>query len=514
MGFLASFDATTGRLHAALTDPARRERNVLLALAAYALVWTLYGTIAKSSQGLHPDMTELIAWSRDLAWGFKHPPLAAAHRAGSGSSVFPVAEWSYYLLAMLMPTIALWIAWRLSADYLDAEKRVVGLALLMLVPFFNFHALKYNVNTVLLPTWAATTFWFLRSYKTRSALYAALAGFGAAGCMLGKYWSVFLLAGLALAALIDARRASYFRSPAPWITVLVGLAALTPHLLWLYRNDFEPFGYAMQIHGEKPFAATAIGVLGYLAGSIGYVAVPVVIVLAVARPSRATVADMIWPAEAERRLAAAAFWGPLLLPAVAALASGTEITSLWSMSAWTLLPVMLLSSPAITTRAIDTRRLLGAVAALPLIMLLAAPAIAIAVHRKGAPLPGAQARCWRAQVERAWHAVTPQPLRFVGGNADIAFSVISYASDRPRALNDLPQPSRVELSQRGLVLVCFADDAGCRRAAETQAASVGPSDSTEVTVARTFLGEPGPARRYAILIVPPREPVRAAAKAR
>ncbi len=228
----------------------------MVALAAYALVWTLYGTIAKSSQGLHPDMTELVAWSRDLAWGFKHPPLAAAI-VWLWFAVFPVAEWSYYLLAMLMPTIALWIVWRLSADYLDIEKRVVGLALLMLVPFFNFHALKFNVNTVLLPLWAATTLWFLRSYRTRSALYAALAGFGAAGCMLGKYWSIFLLAGLALAALIDTRRARYFRSPAPWISVAAGLVALAPHLLWLYRNDFEPFGYAMQVHGDKPFATTA-----------------------------------------------------------------------------------------------------------------------------------------------------------------------------------------------------------------------------------------------------------------
>ena len=97
---------------------------------------------------------------------------------------------------MLMPAIALWIVWRLSADYLDIEKRIFGLALLTLMPFFNFHALKFNVNTVLMPLWAATTFWFLRSYKTRNALYAALAGIGAAGCMLGKYWSVFLIAGL------------------------------------------------------------------------------------------------------------------------------------------------------------------------------------------------------------------------------------------------------------------------------------------------------------------------------
>ena len=142
-------------------------------------------------------MTELIAWSRDLAWGYKHPPLAAGWSCGCGSACFRVAEWSYYLLAMLMPTLALWIVWRLSADYLDVEKRVVGLALLTLVPFFNFHALKFNVNTVLMPLWAATTL-VVPALATRraAALYAALAGVGAAACMLGKYWSIFLLAGL------------------------------------------------------------------------------------------------------------------------------------------------------------------------------------------------------------------------------------------------------------------------------------------------------------------------------
>ena len=91
-------------------------------------------------------------------------------------TVFPLTDWSYYLLAMLMPTIALWIVWRLSADYLEIEKRVAGVILLMLMPFYNFHALTFNVNTVPLPTWAATTFSFLRSYKTRDMLNGALAG--------------------------------------------------------------------------------------------------------------------------------------------------------------------------------------------------------------------------------------------------------------------------------------------------------------------------------------------------
>ncbi len=373
--------AAIARLHAALADPARRERNVVLALAVYVVLWTLYGTIAKSRQGLHDDMIELLDWSQHLALGYKHPPFAA-WVVRLWFSIFPVAGWSFYLLAMLMPATALWIVWRLSAYYLDIEKRIFGLALLTLVPFFNFHALKFNVNTVLMPLWAATTWWFLRSYATRSAIYAALAGFGAACAMLGKYWSVFLIAGLVVAALTDRRRAAYFRSAAPWITVTVGLVAIAPHFVWLVQNNFESFSYAVGVHGDKPFAETLRAAFGYLAGSAGYVAVPVIIAAVAGRPSRATVADMIWPADTDRRLAAAAFWAPLLLPVVAALASGTDISSLWSMSAWTLLAVVLLSPKAMTISVTDTRRLLAFAVALPFVMLAASPQILWTIERR------------------------------------------------------------------------------------------------------------------------------------
>src|SRR5262249_31953741 len=159
-------------------------------------------------------------------------------------------------LAMVNVGLALWIIWRLCARFLDGDKRMLGVALLTLVPFFNFHGLKFNVNTVLLPLWAATTLWFLRSFETRrvldaalARLGAALAGLGAAAAMYGKYWSVFLLLGLGIAALADRRRAAYFRSPAPWVTIAVGALALAPHAAWLIANDFAPFSYAIVLHG-------------------------------------------------------------------------------------------------------------------------------------------------------------------------------------------------------------------------------------------------------------------------
>jgi hypothetical protein len=41
----------------------------------------------------------------------------------------------------LVATVALWIAWRMAGRYLPPDKRVLGLALLSLLPFYNFHAL-------------------------------------------------------------------------------------------------------------------------------------------------------------------------------------------------------------------------------------------------------------------------------------------------------------------------------------------------------------------------------------
>ena len=109
---------------------------------------------------------------------------------------------------MVYAALGLWIAWRLFERFLDPDKRIVALACLTLVPYFNFLGLRFDHNAVLGALWAATALCFIRSYETRSATWAAAA-------MLGKYWSIMLLAGLAVAAIVDTRRAIYFRSAAP-----------------------------------------------------------------------------------------------------------------------------------------------------------------------------------------------------------------------------------------------------------------------------------------------------------
>lgn len=526
IGLARSFRSAFDALTATLLDVSRRDRAMLLLLAAYAAAWTLYGTIAKSSQDLHPDMTELIAWSRDPSLGYpKHPPLGA-WLVRLWFDVLPLTDWWFYLLAMLMPTLALWIVWRFSADYLNAEKRVASVALLMLIPFYNFHALKYNANTVLVPAWAATTFLFLRSYRSHDALYATLAGIGAAVSMLTKYWSVFLLIGLIAAALIDPRRRAYFRSPAPWVMMATGLALLSPHLIWLYQHDFVPVRYALAKHATHSLVQSLREAFSYLLGAAAFAAAPVILALAAARPSRATLAEMIWPSDSERRMAAIAFWGPLLLPVVGTLASGTTPTPLWSMSAWALLPVLLLSPSGVRIAPINLQGILALAMAEPLVMLIAAPAVALAMHYAGVTPPAAHGRLLAAQTEQAWRQATAQPLRFVG--CDVGNEVIAYAQDRPRPLawrffgGDIAdtvyadghgwprtapgpsEPSDAQLAESGMALVCSANDGSWVEPAAARAARDPAAKRLDIEVARDFWGLPGQPQRYTIFIIPPR----------
>jgi len=372
------------------------------------------------------------------------------------------------------------------------------------VPFFNFHALKFNANTVLLPLWAATTLCFLRSYERRSMLWAALAGVFAAASMLGKYWSVFLLLGLGTGALLDSRRAAYFRSAAPWVTMAVGLVLIAPHLAWLMNAEFTPLNYATAIRsgaGGHPLKSAG----GYLAGALAYAALPVVLALAAIKPSRVVAADMLWPGASERRLAITAFWLPLLLPAALAPVVGFEITSLWTMSAWALLPVVLLSSPLIALDRKPVTATLSAAVVFPIVMVAAAPFIAAAIHRGDGTPAAMHSRLLAQRVAHEWRRATDKPLLMVAGESDLAFGVAAYLPGRPSAFPEFnrrlaPWVDVARLKRDGVAIVCQAADPTCSMPAAALGLN-GPR--TEVDVTRSYFGTLGPTGRYVIVIVPP-----------
>jgi 4-amino-4-deoxy-L-arabinose transferase-like glycosyltransferase len=494
------------RLFDALLDPARSDVVMASLLAGYALVRSAYAAIAHSSQDTHFDMGEMYAWSHEVGLSTPtHPPLGA-WLVRAWFSILPAQPWAFYMLGVVLATVALWIVWRIAGRYLTAEKRVLAIALLTFIPFYNFHAFKFNANVVQTPFWAMTTWCFIQSFATRRSGWSLLAGVGAGLSMLGKYWSIFLLGGLACAALTDPRRRAYFRSPAPWLTIASGIVVLAPHLIWISTHGFPTLHFAVTSHATS-FVDAAISAAGFLAGTLGYAVLPIALALLATHRSAGTVADTLWPADPERRFLVVAFAAPLLLGALAALVMRAEIVSLWSMAAMTLFPVVLLSSPrAIVNRTAATGVLALAIA-LPLVALAISPAIAIVIHRDGLSDYQSQYSLIARAVQNAWQARTTAPLRIVGSYRNIADGTAFYFPSRPRtyAITDprrTPWVNDAMIKPDGIALVCPVPETSCVRKMNAYARQYG-ARVEDVTLSRRFFGTSDTPVHYQIVIIPP-----------
>jgi 4-amino-4-deoxy-L-arabinose transferase-like glycosyltransferase len=158
-----------------------------LLLIGFVAVWQAFLAIAYFGGDLHPDVLETWTLGRSIEWGYsKHPPLMG-WIARAWTSVFPLSNWSFQLMALTNSAIALWMVDLISLRFARGDKRLVVLLLLMLLPTYQFHAQRFNANTVLLATWPLATYCFLRSFEARHFGWAVAAGATAALAMLGKY---------------------------------------------------------------------------------------------------------------------------------------------------------------------------------------------------------------------------------------------------------------------------------------------------------------------------------------
>jgi 4-amino-4-deoxy-L-arabinose transferase-like glycosyltransferase len=502
-----SFNDALVRLVDGLADPARRRRAALLFVLGYGALWFVYGVIAKSSQDLNADMAEMVVWSRELTWGYpKHPPFLAFVLWG-WFKIFPLADWAYILLAVLTLSIGIFLVIELCAEWLANEKLAAVPFLLATIPFYNFLGLKWDQNSVLIPLWALAMWAMLRALDTRLLGWAALAGVAAAAAMLSKYWSGFLLVALALAAPAHPKRREYFGSPAPWVTAGFFLVALVPHAIWLVRENFPPITWVATRRVATSLGETLTSIFETFAGTLGYAAAAIALMLFFVRPQPAAVVDGFFPRD-ERRTAAILFWIPLLLPVVPALIKNINLLSLWNTPALNLLPVMLLGSALVVVPRVSVLRIASFVTALTLLIVAASPLVAFTLLKTGVENDAAYARLLMAATEREWHKDTDKPLRMIGGPFALVSSMSFYGTDRPSTYANFqkylsPWADETRIHRDGMAIVCW-DDPLCLQYMASVAAQFGGGRRIEATVQRHWLGFVGEPRRFILTIVPPR----------
>jgi 4-amino-4-deoxy-L-arabinose transferase-like glycosyltransferase len=515
-GVLQRVPSLVTRLVAALCDPQRRGQAAMLVALGYAVVWTLYAVIAKSSQDLNGDMAEMVIWSRQPAFGYpRHPPFLA-WLVAAWFRIFPSDDWAFLLLAVGNLALGLWLAFVLAGEWLDGAKRAAVPLLLAVIPFYNFLGLKFDQNSALITLWALTMLGFVRSLDTGSLGWAAVAGLAAAAALLSKYWSAFLLLALLVAALADQHRLAYFRSGAPYLTALMTAGAFAPHFLWLVQNDFESLRWANSRY-TGALANWLNGLVEYSFGTIGYAGVALLLFWLAAWPSRAAWRDIAVPEPGPRRRAALMFWVPIVVPIMFAAVTRTKMLSLWNTPALTLLPVILLSSPLVNVTREAVARIAASAIAVSLAALLASPVAAYMILKAGVESNLAYSRMVMADMQTRWRTITDKPLTLVGGPFSLASSAAFYGPDRP--LTFIPPPPRIapwttpdRIARQGMMMVCPSDDSICGTSMAEQIAANPGAKRAQIELRRRWLMFEGPPARFDIATLPPRAPAGASGR--
>src|SRR5215213_4216264 len=259
---------------ASATDPKASQRLVIGFAAVHAALWTLVLANLKAAQDVHMDVAEAFAWGQKFQFGYgKHPPLTG-WVAGLWFTVFPVANWASYALAMAVLGGGLVISWLIAFRVVDRRRAFFVVVMLALYPIFNFKGFKYNPDLLQLVTLPLLVLTYLHAFEKRSVRSGLWLGLAGALALMTKYWVLTMIGAIGLAALLHPDRLSFLRSPAPWVAIVALAVTMIPHLLWLKDVDFAPLTYAGGVYSLSSRAQTAQLVLGYIGHNLALLLAP------------------------------------------------------------------------------------------------------------------------------------------------------------------------------------------------------------------------------------------------
>ena len=216
---------------------------LILFLILHLFFWTLVPSI--SNINLPLDTIEALAWGSNLEWGFsKHPPFSA-FAVEIFYTIFGSNDWAYYLLSQIFVIVSLIYVWKFSNEIFD-EKIYSLLSVLTLsgIYFYNFTTPEFNVNVSQLPFWALTVYFFWKSINSNNRINWILFGIFSALGFLSKYLFIYILLAIFFYFILNIKIYKKFITNY-LLSIAISLAILTPHFIWLFKNNFITIVYGL-----------------------------------------------------------------------------------------------------------------------------------------------------------------------------------------------------------------------------------------------------------------------------
>ena len=516
---------------ASATDAAASRRFVMGFILLHILLWSRILTLLKGGQDIHFDIAEAYAWGQQFLLGYgKHPPLSG-WVAGVWFRLFPVTDWSAYMLAMATAGFALWICWRIALRVVDRRRAFLVVVMLAIYPIFNFKGFKFNADLVQLATLPLLVLAYLYAFERRSVVSGIWLGLAAAAALLAKYWALTVIGAIGIAALLHPQRIAFLRSPAPWLALAAMMAGLAPHLWWLWQNDFRPVTYAGHIYEISDRARSLQLALGYVIHNVSLLLLPIALAaLAVIYPSWRSlallrhfsgVARLNWsrtPNPAVRIPQAIHVWIIQIVVAIGPVIGGIVFVIYmktdWGVPLFFLTPLALVAIPMLRMPRVALFRIVAIWLMTSLAVLAAAPEIAVRTLPRSDDGTGVGAEAVDGRSELARDLTQQWRLRFntpwpaVVGSTRVADLMTFYSPDHPTPLQPEEPPSGLitadQAKQSGFIGICGPSEPFYRKCDAWIKANAAGADHIIITTRRFFNGKPGPAINWEVYFVAPR----------
>ncbi len=217
-----------------------KKRMFYLFLFINALCWSF---VQFFRNVISIDAMEAISWGEVIDYGTnKHPPLSGWLMSGL-YHICGQHDYIAYFLGQACILIGFIFLYKLAKFFMSEEKAMCASMILSSCYYYTYIVFidNFNCNFLSMALWPMITYYFYKSVKENLLKDWILFGFAAALGVLCKYQVIFLFFALLLYLIICDRK--QFRQKGIYISILVGLLFVLPHILFLYKTDFFSFIY-------------------------------------------------------------------------------------------------------------------------------------------------------------------------------------------------------------------------------------------------------------------------------
>lgn len=192
---------------------------------------------------LSADAYENFFWGMEWQLGYyKHPPLFAWMQEVF-TIIFGVNNFTHYFVGRLFIFLAFIGIFFLAKEYLPQSTAFLCVLMLELLTFSGINSRTFNADLIQVPIWVFSALFYIYAFSRKKAIWFLLLGFVLGLAFLSKYSSLLLCGCIFFSAIISKETRKLFKSGLPYITLLVFILTIAPHVYWLFQNNFMPFNY-------------------------------------------------------------------------------------------------------------------------------------------------------------------------------------------------------------------------------------------------------------------------------